>query len=731
MEIAQQKLRQYFGYDSFRPLQAEIIKDVLDRRDVLAVMPTGSGKSLCFQIPALVHEAQTTVVVSPLIALMKDQVDGLRENGVKAAYLNSSLTVQEQQEIIERLRNKQITLLYIAPERLGQSSFLELLKTVDIQLFAIDEAHCISEWGHDFRPDYRELKKLRQLFPHIPLLALTATATTQVKNDIRKQLDLRNPSYYQASFDRKNLTYIVKQKQRPQEQILQYIAARPNESGIIYAQSRNDVDSLASFLQDHKVQALPYHAGLSGDKRQKHQEMFIREDTDIIVATIAFGMGIDKPNVRFVIHADLPKSLEGYYQETGRAGRDGLPSECILLYSYADKRKSEFFILQKEGKQQEVAQKQLDDMIHFAKYNNCRRISLLRYFGEEYKEANCKACDNCITPKETFDATILAQKILSCVYRIDERFGVKYLIDVLTGISSERITNAGHDKLSTFGIVTDYTPQQLQTIIRELIDTGYLAVVTDPYPIVKLTEKSKQVLLKKEAVHVTKPEEKAIKTKKKISLPPAHQGLFEALRQLRKRLADEQQVPPYVIFPDTTLYMMASILPQTKAELRGVSGVGDQKLQKYGEVFLQEITTYCKTHDIIPIPTTSLLGKVKRLMRGGVRANNHSPRQTSTIEETLELFRKGLSIEEIAKQRGLAPSTTAAHLEEAYIHGEDIDLEEFVTKEKQRAIRKAFEESGVEANNYSPLRTVKEVLGNDYSYDEIRFVRAMILKEQR
>src|SRR5258708_7194529 len=507
--------------------------------------------------------SKQSIVVSPLIALMKDQVDGLRQNGVKAAYFNSSLSLQEQQEVTQLLLDKQLTLLYVAPERLMQESFLQLLHNVNINLIAIDEAHCISEWGHDFRPDYRELKRLRSLFPTIQILSLTATATPQVKNDITKQLNLQNAKQYQASFDRPNLTYFVLPKQQPSQQILNYIHAHSKDSGIIYCQSRKDVDKLAAYLQSNTIKALPYHAGLTSEQRQKHQEEFIHEDIDIIVATIAFGMGIDKSNVRYVIPADLPKSLEGYYQETGRAGRDGLPSECILLYSYADKRKSEFFIQQKDKIQQKVAYKQLDDMVHFAKYNKCRRIILLKYFDEDYKKNNCKACDNCISPKETFDATIIAQKILSCVYRVNERFGMKHVADILTGAKSQKVISFRHDTLSTYGIVKDFTPQQIQTLIQDLIEENYLQIAGDQYPIVKLTEKSTLILRKKKKVFLQVPVVKDLKKKKRPLLyADVNQELFETLRKLRKRLANEQNVPPYVIFADKSLQQMATTFPQ-------------------------------------------------------------------------------------------------------------------------------------------------------------------------
>ncbi|HSW96929.1 MAG TPA: DNA helicase RecQ [Candidatus Saccharimonadales bacterium] len=588
-------LQQYFGYSSFRPLQKAIITDIVNRQDVLAVMPTGSGKSLCYQIPALLNPQKTTIVISPLIALMKDQVDGLRQNGVQAAFLNSSLSSQEQEAVKEQLKNRKLSLLYLAPERLAQSSFLEFLQNIDIYLFAIDEAHCISEWGHDFRPDYRELKKLKDIFPTIPIVALTATATTQVKIDIEKQLSLHKVKKYQASFDRSNLIYSVLQKQKSSEQMLDFIKRHPSESGIIYCQSRKDVDALTQYLQKNALKALSYHAGLSNELRQKHQEMFIKEDVDIIVATIAFGMGIDKSNVRFVIHADLPKSIEGYYQETGRAGRDGLPSECILLYSYADKRKSEFFILQKEGQQQEIAYKQLEEMIRYAKSVKCRRISLLSYFDEDYTKENCKACDNCLNPKELFDATIVAQKILSCVYRVEERFGMKHIIAILRGAASERITSLGHHTLSTYGIVQDYTEQQIQTIIQELIDADFLQIEGIQYPVVKLTEKSNGVLLQKTQVFLPKLQIKNPRGKKqKIFNNDNDKSLFEKLRVVRKQLADQQGVPPYVVFPDVSLHEMVTSLPRNKTDFKKISGVGEKKLEIYGEIFLKEINEYCE-----------------------------------------------------------------------------------------------------------------------------------------
>jgi len=589
MNKTEEVLQKYFGYDSFRPLQKEIVEDILAKKDVFVLMPTGAGKSICYQVPALLFEG-ITIVVSPLISLMKDQVDGLRQNGISSAYLNSSLSRQEQSDILDQLVENKLKLLYVAPERLMQESFLTFLQKLPISLFAIDEAHCISEWGHDFRPEYKDLKLLKTVFPEVPIAALTATATERVKEDIIKSLRLEKAQFHSASFNRPNLYYTVTPKNGISVQLVAYIEKHRGESGIIYCQSRDKVDRITEMLNKHGVKALPYHAGLIDRTRQKHQDAFIKEDIDVIVATIAFGMGIDKPNVRFVIHADLPSNMERYYQETGRAGRDGLSSECVLFYSYADKTAIEFFIHKKTIVEQEVARKLLRKMVEFSETKTCRRKILLGYFGESFDNENCQTCDNCANPPEKFDATIISQKILSCVYRVGQRFGAGYIISVLTGITDEKIVRNNHEKLSTFGIVNDFSKNQLRTFIQELIHLNYLEQTQDQYPILRLTSKSTDVLKKKQQVMLYLPAVKKEKKQKKYY--GENPELFEKLRTLRKQLADEQNVPPYIIFSDVTLKEMAGSLPKTKEEFAEIKGVGKQKLELYADSFLAEIKRF-------------------------------------------------------------------------------------------------------------------------------------------
>ncbi len=462
-------LKKHFGYDEFRPLQQEIINDALAGRDVLVLMPTGGGKSLCFQLPALTREG-LTIVVSPLISLMKDQVDALQTSGIPATYLNSTLDRQGAVARWRGLHRGEYRMLYVAPERLMLDTFLERAVNWNIAQFAIDEAHCISEWGHDFRPEYRELKKLRTHFPDVPMMALTATATERVRADIVKQLKLREARCYVASFNRPNLAYRVVPKTVPYEQLLEFIRSRPNDSGIVYCASRKSADSLARNLSEDGVSAKPYHAGLTSAERTKNQEAFLRDDIRVITATIAFGMGINKPNVRFVVHYDLPKNLESYYQETGRAGRDGLPSECVLLFSANDVAKQLHFIDEKSESEARIARAQLQQMVHYAETRECRRMTLLRYFGEEYIKPSCEGCDNCLTPRETFDGTIPAQKFLSCVHRIHAKsgfgFGLNHIADVLRGADTEAIRQRSHNELSTYGIGRELKRDAWQAIGR-------------------------------------------------------------------------------------------------------------------------------------------------------------------------------------------------------------------------------------------------------------------------
>ncbi|MBA3724149.1 MAG: DNA helicase RecQ [Candidatus Levybacteria bacterium] len=596
MDTVQQTLQQYFGYDTFRPLQGEIIQDVLDQKHVFVLMPTGGGKSLCYQLPSVVMNG-TTIVISPLISLMKDQVDALNLNGIKAAYLNSSLTASEQRDVLSRLESGKISLLYVAPERLAQPGFIDKLKELDINFFAIDEAHCISQWGHDFRPEYRQLKTLRKHFPDKSIIALTATATPRVKSDIIKELQIHDAKTYQASFVRPNLSYKIIPKQKPFDQTLAYIKSRTiGEAGIIYCQSRKKVASVAERLEAEGIRALPYHAGLPDQTRQKNQERFLREDVDVIVATVAFGMGINKSNVRYVIHYDLPQSLEHYYQETGRAGRDGLPSECLFLYSIADKYSYERFILEKQSEEEQlIAKAQLQRVVDYATSRICRRNLLLQYFAEETKETKCASCDNCLSPQETIDGTVLAQKILSCVYRVKERFGLAHIAGILTGSQQQKIIQYQHDKLSTYGIITDYSAQDVKMFIYELLQLGYLQQSKDQYGLLALTAKSKALLLGQETIVLTKPMiQKTVAKEKRDSYDDYNMNsqLFNRLRSIRKKLADEKNVPPYLIFSDATLKEMATAIPLNLNQFAQIKGVGAQKLEQYGEIFTSAIKAF-------------------------------------------------------------------------------------------------------------------------------------------
>jgi len=587
-------LKKYFGYAEFRPLQQEIIRDALAGRDVFALMPTGGGKSLCFQLPALLRHG-LTIVVSPLISLMKDQVDALQTSGIAATFLNSALDRQEALERLRGLNRGEYRMLYVAPERLMLDGFLERALNWNIAQIAIDEAHCISEWGHDFRPEYRELKKLRRHLPDVPIMALTATATERVRKDIVDQLHLQNAQCYVASFNRPNLTYRVVPKSSPYEQVLAFIRGRPNESGIVYCASRKTADSLATKLDADGIKANPYHAGLEAKERTKHQEQFLRDDVRVITATIAFGMGINKSNVRFVVHHDLPKNIESYYQETGRAGRDGLPSECVLLFSASDVVKQRRFIEEKSEREQRVAHEQLRDMVHYAETRECRRATLLKYFGETFSESSCDGCDNCLTPRETFDGTLLAQKFLSCVYRIHEKhgfgFGLNHIVDVLCGADTEPIRQRGHDRLSTYGIGRDVKRTAWLVIGRELLRLGLIAAAPGKFATLQLTNAGLEALRNRKSITLTKPfdVEPRKRPKRRAGEIECDEALFEQLRVLRRKLADERDVPAYVIFSDVSLREMARRYPTTPEEFGQVPGVGQQKLRDFAEVFIEAI----------------------------------------------------------------------------------------------------------------------------------------------
>ncbi len=592
-------LKRHFGHDQFRPLQREIVQDALAGQDVFVLMPTGGGKSLCFQLPVM--REGLTIVVSPLIALMKDQVDALQTSGIPATYLNSTLNREEAKARWRGLHRGEYRMLYVAPERLMLDAFLERALNWNIAQFAIDEAHCISEWGHDFRPEYRELKKLRKHLPDVPLMALTATATERVRADIVKELKLRDPRCYVASFNRPNLTYRVVPKSVPYEQLLAFIRSRPNDSGIVYCASRKSTESLTRNLNEDGVNAKPYHAGLTNVERTKHQDAFLRDDVRVITATIAFGMGINKPNVRFVVHYDLPKNLESYYQETGRAGRDGLPSECILLFSPGDVAKQRHFIDEKSEKEARIARAQLQQMVHYAETRECRRGVLLEYFGEKFLPQSCDSCDNCLQPRETFDGTVHAQKLLSCVYRIHAKhrfgFGLGHVVDVLRGADTEAIRQRGHNELSTYGIGGELKRGEWQAIGRELLRLGLVQCAPGKFATLSLTPAGLEALRKRTSIVLTKQIEIAEKAaRRKPGAIECDEVLFERLRTLRRQLADERGVPAYIIFSDVSLREMARSYPTNANEFRRVPGVGEQKLKDFAELFLSEIRSYLATN---------------------------------------------------------------------------------------------------------------------------------------
>ena len=592
-------LAEVFGYPEFRPHQAEIIDHIVAGGDSFVLMPTGGGKSLCFQLPAL-HRDGVAIVVSPLIALMKDQVDALRANGVAAAYLNSSLSAEESRAVVHDLRTGALDLLYVAPERLVLDGFLADLGRVTLSLFAIDEAHCVSQWGHDFRPEYVQLGCLRERFPDVPIVALTATADEQTRADIVHQLGLTAARVFVTGFDRPNIRYAAEYKTKPFAQLQSFLGEHRGSSGIVYALSRRRVEEVAKKLREAGFSAKAYHAGMDSGARSKVQEDFLGDRLDIVVATVAFGMGIDKPDVRFVVHYDMPKSVEGYYQETGRAGRDGLPAQAFMLWSMQDVMTSRGFIdAVANDEQRRIESHKLSAMIAYAEALSCRRRALLGYFGEELAD-DCGHCDVCDDPPQTYDATVDAQKALSAVYRLRERYGIGYVVDVLRGSAAERIIDSGHHKLSVYGIGAEYSKDDWAAIFRQLVHRGYLRVDVAEYSTLKLAGSARAVLTGDEQVVLARPPaprpkaEKAAKRSRAadVALETDEQvELFERLRELRRRIAAEQSVPAYVVFADAALADMARRAPATAEEFLQVSGVGAAKLERYGDAFLGEIAS--------------------------------------------------------------------------------------------------------------------------------------------
>jgi ATP-dependent DNA helicase RecQ len=721
-----QVLQTHFGYSSFRLEQEGIIQAVLQKKDTFVLMPTGGGKSLCYQVPALIFEG-LTIVISPLIALMKDQVDALRLNGIQAAYLNSTQSYPEQEAILNKARAKELKLLYLAPEKLLRqdetnggtkdispskftpSSFFNTILSMDISLIAIDEAHCISHWGHDFRPEYLMLAQLKRSLPTVPVVALTATADRLTRKDIVEKLALKEPLTFISSFNRANIRYTVEPKQGASEKLLNFLAKRKTESGIIYCLSRASTESLANDLRSKGFDALPYHAGLERQQRFKHQEMFLRDEVKIMVATIAFGMGIDKSNVRYVVHMDLPKNIESYYQETGRAGRDGLESEALLFYSYADVTKLKRFT-QIEGNeaQTSVIFRKLDQMAMYGDLSSCRRKYLLNYFDEPADDY-CGNCDVCLAHVERVDGTIQAQKILSAISRLQERFGAGYVIDFLRGSNSAKIQD-DHKQLKTFGIGSDTSKEEWNRIIRDIAAQGYIMKSEGAYPVLKLTPKSIAVLKGTEKVMITKSKE-VIETQAAAEAVEYDTILFESLRLVRKQLAEEENVPAYIVLSDATLQELAAYMPLSKEELSNITGFGQMKIEKYGPPFLLAIAYYCDENKLAS----------RMHLKTPKRQRKEKPeRESDTKQQSLTLFNEGNSIEKIAVMRGLSPSTIEGHLA-FYVQRGQLPIDQLIDTNKLQVIQSTIDSIGGMA-----LSPIKEALGEEYSFGEIKMVLAYL-----
>jgi len=715
IQEAKKTLKETFGYDTFRPLQEDVISQALKRKDALVIMPTGGGKSLCYQIPALIFDG-LTVVVSPLISLMKDQVEQLREYDINAVHLNSSLSPEAYGYNRRQVLNGKAKLLYIAPETLLMDKTRELLKDIKVDLFAVDEAHCISEWGHDFRPDYRELARVRkEIFPDATCMALTATATPRVREDIKKTLEFGESEEFIASFDRPNLFLKIADKEDATNQVLDFLYTRKNQSGIIYCISRRQVDELYQALDDEGYSVKPYHAGLSDRDRAINQRQFIRDDVQIIVATIAFGMGINKPNVRFVMHYDMPQNIEQYYQQIGRAGRDGLRSDCVMLFSYNDRHKIKYFINKKEGQEKEVAEKHLDDLVRFIETKKCRRIPLMRYFGEEYPKDECGMCDNCLSKDEDVeDFTLQAQKLLKCISDLEESFGKTQVINVLRGSKAQKVLELEHDKLDSHGSGKEWSKNQWEQLSRMLIRQDYLSKGEHAELIIK--DKGHSVLKGDENVFGTLDRTATAMSTEEASRVASEveaeydEDLFEVLRKERKNMADEKGIPPYTIFPDTTLMEMAYYYPKDKEHLLPLYGVGEVKLKKYGAAFIGIIKKYTAEHDIDSKAET-LKEKVEEL------------ESVELHQQIGKAFNEGQSIAHLAEEHGVKEVTILNHLKDYLKEDNDLRLDGItdatsLSLRQQDEIIKIFDEKGSHM-----LKVVYDRMNKKIGYDQIRIMQ--------
>jgi ATP-dependent DNA helicase RecQ len=707
LEKATEILRQYYGYENFRPMQAEIIQAVLGQKDAVVLMPTGGGKSICFQVPALVLPGMA-VVVSPLIALMKDQVEALRANGIPAAFLNSTQTPYEQSTIENECLQGQVKLLYVSPEKLLSPAFTPFLQRLHLNLFAVDEAHCISAWGHDFRPEYTQLRCLKEQFPQVPVVALTATADRLTQKDIQEQLQLKDPEVFLASFDRPNIRLRVGSGRNRLPQVYDFLERHPHQPGIIYCLSRNSTETVAGKLKAKGYRARHYHAGLSAEQRSEVQEAFLKDDVQVVCATIAFGMGIDKSNVRWVIHYNLPKNLESYYQEIGRAGRDGTSAEALLFYSFADVMSLRSMLTEGDPKQSTLQLAKLERMQHYADATICRRRILLQYFGETYP-GNCRRCDICLNPPLTFDGTQIAQKALSAVARTQEQVGLGLLIDILRGSYNQQVLSRRYEAIKTFGAGRDLSYLDWQSYLQQMINDGILEIAYDQNYALKLTPLSRQILFEGRPVELVKFEPAVA-----VAEPKAERGgskkeqvrdeLFERLRKLRKQLADDQSMPPYVIFSDKTLEEMAAAKPTNRLAMLQVSGVGAAKYEKYGEVFINEILEF---------------------VTGQQAEGNKIKGGTHLL--TLEAYKEGLSPEQIASRRGLGLTTIQSHLAALYEQGHSIRIREHLNSAEYEQIRRAIGAKGEEAS----LKELHAYLNGSVDYFKIKLGLAHFTRQKQ
>jgi ATP-dependent DNA helicase RecQ len=711
-------LKKYFGFDNFRPMQKQIIDEILKKRDVFVLMPTGGGKSLCYQLPALKLKG-LTLVVSPLIALMKDQVDSLKANGIGAEFINSSLSFDEIKTIENKILTGKVKILFVAPERFNSNYFFNFLYGIKLSLIAIDEAHCISEWGHDFRPHYRNLKILKKRFKYTPFIALTATATGEVRRDIQKQLALNRAKVFVSSFNRENLNLMIYPKRRAFNQVVDLIKKHENESVIIYCFSRRETEEIAGSLKNMGIKAESYHAGLESKKRQKVQERFIRDKTEVMVATIAFGMGIDKPNVRLVIHYSFPKTLESYYQEVGRAGRDGLKSDCVLFYSYGDKRKHEFFIEQmQDEKQKTIAREKLNQVIEYAETTICRKKYLMEYFGDSLEGDNCGSCDLCLSERDSFDATEIVQKILSAVIKTGNMFGRSYVVDVMRGSRKKQILSNGHTNLSVFAIAKDHSKDDLDYFFNALLEEGLIVKENTKFSTIKISNKGINFLKNKETINLFKPQKQRVSVKKE-KIVDYDEILFLRLKALRSTIAKEENVPNFVIFGDVALREMAYYFPVNQENFAKITGVGEKKLEDYGERFMALIKGHVKRFRLTP----------KEIGKGALaKRKTEKPKVNSLFSAryrvTKEMIKKEKSIKEIAEKQNLKFETILNHIEKLLQNGEKLEIDYLKKNLKNYSkIEKAFLNS-----KDRKLKPVYEALNGGADYDEIKLSRVLVFR---